>query len=183
MSDDDVIKFTFWRTLWLKHTKNLELKTQQVDCVCVYVCGCVHTHQVDISNFRAIIFSSDLLICLPLSIHFSPEYSLEGLMLNLKLQNFGHLIQRTDSLEKTLMLGKIEGRRRSRREDEMAEWHHWLNGHKFEQAAGFAVGQESLACCSPWGLKESDMTEQLNWLICSFILSSCSSGRWEWCLI
>ena len=55
----------------------------------------------------------------------NPEYSLEGLMLKLKLQYFGHLMQRTDSLEKTLMLGKIEGRSRSRStEDEMVEWHH-----------------------------------------------------------
>ena len=61
----------------------------------------------------------------------SPEYSLEGLMLKLKLQYFGHLLQRTDSLEKPLMLGKVEGRKR-RDEDEIAGWHHWLNGHEFE---------------------------------------------------
>ena len=61
------------------------------------------------------------------------EYSLEGLMWKLKLQYFGHLMQRTDSLEKTLMLGKIEGRRRRGiTEDEMVGWHHWLNGHEFE---------------------------------------------------
>ena len=55
----------------------------------------------------------------------SPEYSLEGLMLELKLQYFGHLMQRTDSLGKTLMLGKIEGgRRRGMTEDEMVGWHH-----------------------------------------------------------
>ena len=56
----------------------------------------------------------------------SPEYSLEGLMLKLKLQYFGHLMQRTDSLEKTPMLGKIEGRRKMgwMTEDEMAGWHH-----------------------------------------------------------
>ena len=60
------------------------------------------------------------------------EYSLEGLMLKLKLQYFGHLIQRTDSLEKTPMLVKIEGRRRRGREDEMVGWHHRLNGHEFE---------------------------------------------------
>ena len=60
----------------------------------------------------------------------SPEYSLEGLMLKLKLQYFGHLIWRADSLEKTLMLGKIEGgRRRGGQEDKMAGWHHRLNGH------------------------------------------------------
>ena len=63
----------------------------------------------------------------------SPEYSLEGLMLKLKLQYFGHLMQRTDSFEKTLMLGKMEGGRRSRQqEDEMVGWHHQLNGHEFE---------------------------------------------------
>ena len=57
----------------------------------------------------------------------SPGYSLEGLMLKLKLQYFGNLMQRTDPFEKTLMLGKIEGRRRR---DEMAGWHHQLNGHE-----------------------------------------------------
>ena len=59
----------------------------------------------------------------------SPGYSFEGLMLKLKLQYFGHLMRRVDSLEKTLMLGKIEGRRR--REWQMVGWHHWLNGHGF----------------------------------------------------
>ena len=54
----------------------------------------------------------------------SPEYSLEGLMLRLKLQYFGQLMQRTDSLETTLMLGKIEGRRRRGRQDKMVGWHH-----------------------------------------------------------
>ena len=63
----------------------------------------------------------------------SPEYSLEGQMLKLKLQYFGHLMRRTDSLEKTLMLGKIEGRRRrGRQRIEMVGWHHQLNGHEFE---------------------------------------------------
>jgi len=61
----------------------------------------------------------------------SPEYSLEGLML--KLQCFGHLMGRTDSLEKTLMLGKIEGRRRrGLTEDEMVGWHHRLDGREFK---------------------------------------------------
>ena len=62
----------------------------------------------------------------------SPKYSLEGLMLKLKLQYFGHLMQRTDSLEKALMLGKIEGWRRKMTEDEMVGWHHRLNAHEFE---------------------------------------------------
>ena len=48
-------------------------------------------------------------------------------------------------------------------EDEMVGWHHWLNGHEFEQALGDGDGQGGLACCSPWGHKESDTTEQLNW--------------------
>ena len=62
----------------------------------------------------------------------SPECSLEGLMLKLKLQIFGHLMRRTDSLEKTLMLGKIEGGRRRGQQDEMVGWHHRLNGREFE---------------------------------------------------
>ena len=91
----------------------------------------------------------------------NPEYSLEGLMLKLKLQYSGHLMQRTDSLEKSLMLGKIEGRRRRGRQ--RMRWHHWLDGHEFEQVPGVGDRQRSLACCSPWGRKESDTTEWLNW--------------------
>ena len=60
------------------------------------------------------------------------------------------------------MLGKIEGRRKRGQEDEMVGWHCRLNGHEFEQALGDGEGQGSLACCSPWGCKESDTTEQLN---------------------
>ena len=62
----------------------------------------------------------------------SPEYSLEGLMLKLKLQNFGHLMRRADSFSKTVTLGKIEGGRRRGWQDEGVGWHHWLNGHEFE---------------------------------------------------
>ena len=92
----------------------------------------------------------------------SSEYSLEGLMLKLKLQYFGHLMQRTDSFEKTLMLGKIEGRRRRGRQKMR-----WLDGitdslDEFEWSSGAGDGQGGLACCSPWGCKESDTTEQLN---------------------
>ena len=87
----------------------------------------------------------------------SPEYSLEGLMLKPKLQYFGHLMQRANSLEKTLILGKIEGRRRRRpTEDEMVGWYHRLNGHEFEQSLGDSEGQGSLAYCSPWTHKEQD---------------------------
>jgi len=63
--------------------------------------------------------------------------------LKLKLQYFGHLMQRADSLEKTLMLGKIEGRRRGATENEMVEWHHRLNGHGFEQTLGEVKNREA----------------------------------------
>ena len=69
-------------------------------------------------------------------------------MLKLKLQYFGPMMQTADSLKKTLMLGKTEGRRRRGRQDEMDGWHHQLNGHKFEQTPGDGEGQGSLACCS-----------------------------------
>ena len=75
----------------------------------------------------------------------SPEYALEGLMLKLKLQYFGHLIQRTNSLEKTLMLGKVE---KGMTEAEMVGWHHRLNGHESEQILGDSEGQGSLVHCS-----------------------------------
>ena len=83
-------------------------------------------------------------------------------MLKLKLQYSGHLVQRTDSLEKTLILGKIEGGRRMGRQRMR-----WLEGitdskDESEQAPGVGDGQGSLACCSPWGHKESDTTERLN---------------------
>ena len=84
----------------------------------------------------------------------SPDYSLVGLMLKLKLQYFGQLMWRANSLEKTPMLGKIEGRRRRGRQ--RMRWHHWLSGHDFEQTQGDSEGWGSLASCSPWGLKKLD---------------------------
>ena len=71
-------------------------------------------------------------------------------------------MQRTDSFEKTLILEKIEGRRRRGRQDETVGWHHRLDGRELEQALGAGDGQGGLACCSPWGRKESDTTERLN---------------------
>ena len=93
----------------------------------------------------------------------SPEYSLERLMLKLQLQYFDHLMRRSDSLEKTLMLGKIEGRKR-RGQQRMR----WLYGVTDSidmslSKLGAGDGQGSLACCSPWGHKELDTTERLNW--------------------
>ena len=82
----------------------------------------------------------------------------------LKLKYFSHMIQRADLLEKSLIMGKIEGRRRMWwQRDEMVGWHHQFNRHEFEQAPGDGDGQGSLVCCSPWGRKESDTTEWLSW--------------------
>ena len=82
-------------------------------------------------------------------------------MLKLKLQYFGHLMQRADSLEKILMLEESEGKRDE--EDEMVGWHHRREGHEFEKAPGVGDGHGSLVCFSPWGRKESEKTERLNW--------------------
>ena len=101
-----------------------------------------------------------LSVCMPSSgIAGLYSSSLEGMMLKLKLQYFGHLMWRVDSLEKTLMLGGIGGRRRKARQDEMAGWHHWLDGRESEWTPGVGDGQGGLACCDSWGHKESDMTE------------------------
>ena len=91
----------------------------------------------------------------------SPEYSLEGLMLKLKLQYFGYLMQRADLFEKTLILGKIEGRRRGRQRMR------WLDGITDSMGMGLGGpgvgdGQGGLACCNSWGCKELDTTERLN---------------------
>ena len=94
---------------------------------------------------------------------FNPGISLEGMMLKLMLQYFGHLMGRVDSLEKTLMLGGIGGRRRR-------GWQRmrWLDGITDSMdtslwTPGVGDGQGGLACCDSWGRKESDATEQLNW--------------------
>ena len=93
----------------------------------------------------------------------SPGCSLVGLMLKLKLQYFGHLMWRADSFEKTLMLGKIEGRRRKGRQ--RLRWLDGItdNGHGFQWTPGVGDGQGGLARCSSLGCKESDTTEWLNW--------------------
>ena len=112
----------------------------------------------------------------------NPEYSLEGLML--KLQYFGHLMQRTYSSEKTLMLGKIEGRRKRGNREQDGWMASWTQQTWVWVTRGDSEGQGSLACCSPWGCKELGTTERLNnatvlyyvhwdtWQFCSFDLRS-----------
>ena len=87
----------------------------------------------------------------------SPGYSLEGLMLKLKFQYFGHLMQRADLCWERL---KAEGEGTT--EDEMVGWPHRLNGHGFGCTPGVGDGQGGLACCGSWGRKELDMNERLN---------------------
>ena len=128
----------------------------------------------------------------------SPEYSLEGLMMKLKLQYFGHLMRRADSLEKTLMLGMIEGRKRREQQPRMR----WLDGitRSMDMSLtssrnwwwvgkpgrrrrwhptpvllpGKSHGWRSLVGCSPWGREESDMTERLHF---DFSLSCIGEGN------
>ena len=84
-------------------------------------------------------------------------------MLKLKLQYFGHLMQRVDSLEKDCDAGRDWGQEeKGMTEDEMDGWLNWPNRHEFEQALGVGDGQGCLVCCSPWGHKELDTTELLN---------------------
>ena len=83
----------------------------------------------------------------------SPEYSLEGPMLKLKLQYFGQLMRRTDIGKDW---GKLRVEEKGTTEDEMVGWHHQLNGHEFVQTLGVGDGQASLSCCSAWGHKELD---------------------------
>ena len=96
-----------------------------------------------------------------------PEYSWKGLMLKLKLQYFGHMLWRSDSLEKILMLGKIEGRRR--RGQLRMRWLEGIIDSMDMSLSKLWERQGSLACCSPWSHKESDMTE---WLKCTWILET-----------
>ena len=93
----------------------------------------------------------------------NPGISLEGMMLKLKLQYFGHLMRRVDSLEKTDAGWDWGQEEKGTTEDEMAGWHHWLNGRESEWIPGDGDGQGGLACCDSWGRKESDTTDRLDW--------------------
>ena len=93
----------------------------------------------------------------------SPGMSLEGMMPKLKLQYFGHLMRRVDSLEKT-DAGRDWGQEeKGTTENEMAGWHHWLDGRESEWTPGVGDGQGGLVCCDSWGREESDTTERLIW--------------------
>ena len=106
----------------------------------------------------------------PILKEISPEYSLKGLMLKLKLQNFVHLMQRTNSLENSLMLGKIEGTSIFEGESERNDrgWDGWMASPTWWTWVWVCSGSwwwtGKPGICSPWGRKESDMTEQLHWL-------------------
>ena len=82
------------------------------------------------------------------------DYSLEGLMLKLQFQHFGHMMQRTNSLEKTPIMGKTEGKGERGNKERDGWWHHWLNGHEFKQTPADSEGQRSLECCSQTGLND-----------------------------
>ena len=95
----------------------------------------------------------------------SPGCSLEGMMLKLKLQYFGQLMRRVDSLGKTMIMEGIGGQEeKGTTEDEMAGWHHRLDGREFEWTPGDGDGQGGLACCDSWGRRVGhDWTTELNW--------------------
>ena len=93
----------------------------------------------------------------------SPEYSLKWLMLKLKLQYLATWCEELTHLKRPWCWERLKAGGEGAGEDEMVGWHHWLNPHEFEQALGVGEGQGNLACCSPWGRRESDMTEWQNW--------------------
>ena len=127
------------------------------------------TRQIFVGKIMSLLFFClcFLICCLDQSIlkEIGPGCFLEGMMLKLKLQYFGHLMRRVDLLEKTLMLGGIGGRRRRGRQRMR-----WLDGitdssgREFEWTPGVGDRQGGLVCCNSWDRKESNTTERLNWL-------------------
>ena len=114
-------------------------------------------------NFLFFIFTSVLSKQQLSHTKISPGISLEGMMLKLKLKCFGHFMWRVDSLE-DFDAGRDWGQEEKRTpEDEMAGWHHWLDGRESEWTPGVGDGQGGLAGCDSWDRKESDTTERLNW--------------------
>ena len=116
----------------------------------------------------------------------NPGYSLKGLMLKLKLQYFGHLMRRTDSGKDPDARKDWRQEEKGTTEDEVAGWHHWLDGHEFEQAPGVGDGQGGLACCSPWVAKSqtglSDWAE-LNGPWGHYVNEINQTGKGKYCIM
>ena len=118
----------------------------------------------------------------------SPEYSLEGLMLKLKLQYLATWCEELTYLKRPWCWEGLKAGEEGETEDEMVRWHHWLNGHEFEQAPGVGDWQGSLLCCSPWGCQESHTIEWLNnsnnnnmYTRLYWVLSPRCLRRWSFC--
>ena len=113
----------------------------------------------------------------------SPKYSLEGLKLKLKLQYFGHLMEELAHVRRPWCWERLKQEEKGMTQDEMVGWHHQLNGHKFEWSLEVGDVQGGLACCSPWGHKDSDTTEQLNWteliLISNLVTDWNTVSQWK----
>ena len=152
-----------WSFCWLYRaspssaTKNI---INLISVLTIWWCPCVESSLVlledDVCYDQCVLLISILK-------KISPGCSLEGMTLKLKLQYSGHLMWRVDSLEKTDAARDWGQEEKGTLEDEMAGWHHRLDGHESEWTLGVGDGQGGLACCDSWGCKESDTTEWLNW--------------------
>ena len=115
-----------------------------------------------------------------IQMEISTKCSLEGLMLKLKLHYFGHVVAESWLIGKDPDAGEDwRQEEKGTTEDEMAGWHHWLDGRESEWTRGVGDGKGGLVCCDSWGSKESDTTERLNWaeLIDHMGLPTCLSGQ------
>ena len=101
----------------------------------------------------------------------NPEYSLEGLSWSWSSNTLATWWEEPTHWRSPWCWERLKAEEKGTTEDEMAGWHHWINGHEFEQALGVGDGQGRLPCCNPWGHKELDTTERLNWTECT-----CFSG-------
>ena len=156
LAKDCVIKatfFVFFFFLVVIHgceSRTLEkAKCWRIECWVLSNCGAREDSRVPWTAWR----SNQSIV-----MDINPEYSLKGLMLKLKLQYFGHLMQRANWLEKTDAGKDWRQGEKGVTEAEMAGWHFQLNEYEFEQTVGDSEGQGSLVCCSSRGYKESDMT-------------------------